>query len=216
MSEPRPLDPRPAPQAQAPSPPSPGAEERPGRARLGLGPGRGRPRRRARSLSALTVCARRPGRAAGQAEQQQQQQQERQQAARREARAPGPPGHTTATSHPARPRLLLRPGGAEIRRRAPRGGGRAGRFRRRVGERRAPRGPGGGGGGRRLRVRPSYPHQGCAPGERSFGSLTPTPGGSAPAARLARWGPGDTRQVQPNDTAEYRVPDCARRRCPVL
>lgn len=85
---------------------------------------------------ALTVRARRSGRAASQAEQQQ----ERQQAARRAARAPGPPAHAAAAaaSLPALPRLLLRPQGAEIRRRAPRGGGRPGRFRRRAGERRAP------------------------------------------------------------------------------
>lgn len=107
------------------------------RARPGTQPA---PPCRARPPPALTVGARRSARAAGQTEQQQ----ERQQAARRVARASGPPAHAAAAaaSLPARPRLLPRPRGAEIRRRAPRGGGRPGRFRRRAGEPRAPRGPG--------------------------------------------------------------------------
>lgn len=130
-----PSDPPPAPSYQAPRQPGPGAGERPGRA--GQSPGRRPPTpRRACSPPALTVRARRWGHAEGQAEQRQ----ERQQAPRREAGAPGPPGHAAA-SLPARPRLLLPPQGAEIRRRTPQGGGRPGRFRRQARELRAPRGP---------------------------------------------------------------------------
>ena len=155
-----PSDRPPAPRYRAPRQPGPGAGERPGRARRR--PGRRSPLpRRACSPPALTVRARRPGHAEGQAEQRQ----ERQQAPRREAGAPGPPGHAAAAaSLPARPRLLLRPQGAEIRRRAPRGGGRAGRFRRQARELRAPRGPGERQRRRRRRAGPSSP-----PGPRAGG-----------------------------------------------
>lgn len=170
--------------------------------------------RAAPAPTALTVRPRRSGRAAGQAEHQQ----ERQQAARRAARAPGPPAHAAAAAYlPARPRLLLRPQGAEIRRRALRGGGRPGRFRRRAGKRRTPRGsPGGGGAGPVLQAdahsfTSSFTHL-CTCQARG-GHWGRTAGRQGPALLVLTIRKGNSRPAD-NDTNEQRVLDCARRKRP--
>lgn len=130
----------PGPHARAPRRPGPGAGRRPGApgvVEAPPGPSPSRPRaappsaRTHRPRPAL-LRRRGPGRAAAGA------------GAGGEAGGsrPGAPGPCRRRLAPGALPLRLRPRGAKIRRRAPAGRARPGSFRRRAGERRAPRGPG--------------------------------------------------------------------------